>query len=894
LQSGPKIVILSAVNFVGVGFCKTQKEPKMRKCLVALTLLFSCINTSFALDGLGTEASPWLIQSLADFDQFTANSTYWAGHTRLDTNLDLTSRTYTAAVIPSFYGTFNGNSHTISNLTINGGSVLGLFGYIENGSVTSLGMENVDISGTGNYVSGLCGYNYGTITNCYSTGSVTGSKSVSGLCGRNDGTIISCYSTSPVTGTESVGGLCGYNNGQGSITNCYSTGPVTGTGDFVGGLCGTNEDGNITTCYSIGLVTGDGDYVGGLCGYNRQTITDCYWDINTAGQTTSDGGWGLTSAQMKQAASYPGWNSGNWTINEGIDTPRLTWQNYLGSIITTGWPTPTYSGSGTEAQPYLIANADDLLCLSRRTPDWSCHFILTADIDLDGLNFSSSLIAHGSSFTGAFNGNDHIIKNLTITANNHVGLFYRLGYGSHVTNLGLEDCDVQGTMYVGGFCGINEDGNITNCYSTGSVIGNGDYVGGLCGLCGYSGGSITSCYSTGSVTGNKYVGGLCGLCGYSSGSITSCYSTGPVTGTKYVGGLCGHTFFGSITDCYSTGSVTGTESVGNLCGQNSGTITSCYSIGSVTGAESVGNLCGYNNGTITNCYSTGSVDGNDEVGGLCGRNSYSHITNSYSIGPVNGTSYVGGLCGYDYRSAIITCYSTGSVIGDNYVGGLVGQQYGSSSIENCYSTGLVTGSNYVGGLIGYLSGTVTGSFWDIQTSGTTDGIGNVNPDPAGVSGQPTAEMQNIYPFLAANWDFVGLWWINQGRDYPKFRFQPFGDMNNDCHVNMYDFAIMAAAWLTSPGDADYNSVCELTGDDVIDVADLAALARQWLMGRQWPLPADFNSNYRVDLVDFAIFSKAWLTSSGQPGYNEDCDLVDDDTINLADLLVFAENFLQGT
>jgi len=47
------------------------------------------------------------------------------------------------------------------------------------------------------------------------------------------------------------------------------------------------------------------------------------------------------------------------------------------------------------------------------------------------------------------------------------------------------------------------------------------------------------------------------------------------------------------------------------------------------------------------------------------------------------------------------------------------------------------------------------------------------------------------------------------------------------------------------------------------------------------------------MVDFAIFSAAWLTSSGQPNYNDDCDLVDDNIINLADLEIFAQNFLEG-
>jgi hypothetical protein len=772
----------------------------MRRCLVVLTLLFSCINTSFALDGLGTASSPWLIQSLADFDQFTGNSTYWAGYTRLDIDINLTGRTYTAAPIApgggtTFTGTFNGNSHSVSSLTIDGTYCLGLFGRINNGSVTNLGMENVNISGTDYYIGGFCGYNsYGTITNCYSIGSVAGNESVGGLCGGNyNGNITNCYSTGSVTGSGDssycIGGLCG-GNYKGNITNCYSTGPATGSGyssDYTGGLCGYNS-GTITRCYAADAVTGN-NYTGGFCGYNDGTITDCYWDIDASGQTTSSGGWGLTSVQMKQAASYPGWNNGNWTINEGIDTPRLSWQNCPGSVITTDWPTPTYAGSGTETQPYLIANADDLLCLSRRTPDWSSYFILTADIDLNGLSFSTAMIAYGSSFTGIFNGNDHVIKNLTIMVNNHVGLFYHLGHGSYVTDLALEDCDIQGNDYVGGLCGENYYGTITSCYSTGSVTGSGDYVGGLCGV--NWNGNITNCYSTGSVTG--------------SGDSSYC--------------------------------------IGGLCGGNGGTITNCYSTGSVAGSGIysyyIGGLCGGNGGTITSCYSTSSVTGSgDYVGGLCGEN-YGHIT-------------------------------------------------------NCYSTGLVAGSDYVGGLLGYLySGTVTGCFWDTQTSGTTDGVGNVNPDPTGVSGKITSQMQDINTFLTANWDFLGVWWINQGRDYPKFRFQPFGDLNNDCHVNMYDFAILAAAWLTSPGDANYNSVAELTGDDIIDTADLAALARRWLMGRKLPKPGDFNKNYSVDLIDFAIFSQAWLTSSGQPDYNEDCDLVDDDTINIADLAIFAENFLQG-
>ncbi len=62
----------------------------------------------------------------------------------------------------------------------------------------------------------------------------------------------------------------------------------------------------------------------------------------------------------------------------------------------------------------------------------------------------------------------------------------------------------------------------------------------------------------------------------------------------------------------------------------------------------------------------------------------------------------------------------------------------------------------------------------------------------------------------------------------------------------------------------------------------------------WDFTAgDFACPDGVTFIDFAVFSEAWLTSAGQPSYNEDYDLVDDDIINLADLQVFAENWLQG-
>jgi hypothetical protein len=178
---------------------------------------------------------------------------------------------------------------------------------------------------------------YGNITMSYSTGAVTGDWLVGGLVGNNGGKIIKCYSVVMVNGVGRVGGLVGGNGGgttSGSITACYSTGSVIGD-RFVGGLVGVNsyggDGGDITNCYSTGVVIGNED-VGGLVGRNNSLgrITSSFWDIETSGPTGSDGGVGLTTAEMQMQSTFTnaGWDFENtWMICEGKDYPRLQWEN---------------------------------------------------------------------------------------------------------------------------------------------------------------------------------------------------------------------------------------------------------------------------------------------------------------------------------------------------------------------------------------------------------------------------------------------------------------------------------------------------------------------------------------------------------------------------------------
>ncbi len=157
-----------------------------------------------------------------------------------------------------FTGSFNGKGHTINKLQINRDeNYTGLFGYVVTGaSIENVRIKDCSITGNKQYVGGLVGYNTGgiiskvavsgKIDNDYSAGD----GYVGGLIGYNGsgGTIDNCYSQVQVEaqGTR-IGGLVGYLY-SGTITNCYSTGIVTGSSS-VGGLVGARSSGTVTSSY---------------------------------------------------------------------------------------------------------------------------------------------------------------------------------------------------------------------------------------------------------------------------------------------------------------------------------------------------------------------------------------------------------------------------------------------------------------------------------------------------------------------------------------------------------------------------------------------------------------------------------------------------------------------
>ena len=153
---------------------------------------------------------------------------------------------------------------------------------------------------------------------------MTGDSRVGGLVGWNQATLSNSYSSGSVTGDSRVGGLVGDNwYYRGILSNSYSTGSVTGSTQ-VGGLVGVNYYGNMTHSYSTGSVTGS-TQVGGLVGYNTGTVSNSFWDTETSGQATSDGGTGKTTADMQDFDTFSGAGWDIIAVNPGTRNPSYIW-----------------------------------------------------------------------------------------------------------------------------------------------------------------------------------------------------------------------------------------------------------------------------------------------------------------------------------------------------------------------------------------------------------------------------------------------------------------------------------------------------------------------------------------------------------------------------------------
>ena len=186
------------------------------------------------------------------------------------------------------------------------------------------------------------------------------------------------------------------------------------------------------------------------------------------------------------------------------------------------------SGSGTEADPYIIKSSQELIDTINSNVDTTGKCYKLSD-DFDNTTvITEPLTGSGNKFAGTFDGNGQTVKvNIINSDQSCVGLF--------------------GSNY----------GQISNINVAGTISGTSDHVGGICGE-NKKNGEIINCGNSATVTGNEFVGGICGS---NKGTITGCSNEGSITAkTGYAGGIAGKhgtdTLDALEKNCTNSGNVT--------------------------------------------------------------------------------------------------------------------------------------------------------------------------------------------------------------------------------------------------------------------------------------------------------------------------------------------------
>ncbi len=442
------------------------------------------------------------------------------------------------------------------------------------------------------------------------------------------------------------------------------------------------------------------------------------------------------------------------------------------------------------------------------------HYELTNDIDAsDTMNWNDGAgfepIGTGEktpeeTFTGNFNGNGHIITDLTINRadSSYIGLFGETGIDAEIQYVNLHNVNITGKNCVGGLIGKNK-GKVNTAHVWGRINGRT----GVGGIAGYNRmGILNVCNAEVHIKGYIYVGGLTGY--NNIGEIVSGHTSGSIEGFSSVGGLVGSTDSNSDWINHTSYNKSGyydSDFIEHKDSQQENSISYSSSKAWVSGNHRVGGLAGQTIHTkMSNSYSESMVMGTLQAGGLIGMSWFSDIEDCFSMGLVRGTNHVGGLIGYATTSSAARCFAIATIKGHEIVGGLLGRAHkldlsdsfftgtitahelvgglvatlDSSSISSSYSSGKIFGTENTGGAVSYrYLSYVDNTFWDVDKSSITHSSGG--------TGMSSNQLQSAITFIDAGWDFDTVWGIDEGIGTPyHLSLQHFYDRKTDSVISI--------------------------------------------------------------------------------------------------------------
>lgn len=572
--------------------------------------------------------------TLAEFD-----SQNQSANAVLTNDIDLKNKEWKP--IKDYKGKFDGNNHKISNLKITSGSEkIGLFGSIENGSVSNLTLNgDITLSGNANHIGSLVGYiDGGTVKNITSYVNIKNTDNtlvhVGGIIGSVENGITNIekcmyFGDMNVKNSQDcIGGVIAYTFGGARISNCANLGNITATEEpsgapYIGGILGyiNNNNPTLNNCYNYGNVKvngADDKHCGAIIGWNRQSnsnnIKNNYYLTGSAPSASGKSGNAVSAAEMSKADFESGavtyllnnketngtqvWyqnidnnqTSDLYPVFNG-DTVYFDEKNNRYSNYESGKKEPT-DFNKDENNNLIIESYDDLVKLAELVrSDYETYgsekYILTSNIVAP----EDSVWTHGigsadesKPFNGTFDGNGHYIKGLNVSSPEYGGLFEIIGEKGTVQNLFLFGCNYTAQSKTAGSIAALNNGTVDHCVSGVNIDSGIIYIEKI---------------AIDKVKLNSYINGELsgGLVGINNGTVSGCRNAAVVTGTS-CGGITG-TNNGKILGSANNGNVGNAEKAitsGGITGTNNGSVESSYNTGSVNGSkdESKGSVAGIN------------------------------------------------------------------------------------------------------------------------------------------------------------------------------------------------------------------------------------------------------------------------------------------------------------
>lgn len=484
-------------------------KKKLLSLITASIMAFGCLGitvfadgTAPALTGLGTQASPYLIDTVTSLGTFRdyvnlGNDCYNV-YFKLTDDINLQNAEWTPIGQSTvFNGKFNGNGHTVKNLTITDTSdsndqnkqVIGFFGTAgsaaeKNMVIENLTIENVTFSTNSSYVrmGAVTGQGYtGSITNCHLQGDIhitaEDRHAVGGINGFGYATITDCSvignnGSYIHTGNSFAGGIVGHLGEGSSVSGCYVEN-IEITGFVPSGIIGSLLYGStVSDCCANG-VTVSGSYASGAMLWNFDTGSSTITNVSVINSTITGtslvgeicAGGGVGTLNTNNVCGLNNTVNGNTSGSIVATVPEAKIGNSYYSTLAAAFAGAAQGDTVTLLKDITVTeqiNIDNQNVLNDITFDGNGKTITSATTS-DPSQSGGSLLYFGNPNASKWC-IDVKIHDLTITGTARFAIFLCGGTSSALSNVNISGNYLYDINFYG-----THGGTLTNCNLSNSL-----------------------------------------------------------------------------------------------------------------------------------------------------------------------------------------------------------------------------------------------------------------------------------------------------------------------------------------------------------------------------------------------------------------------------------------